>query len=372
MERCVNKNLYADDSSEVSSNAEDLFFCKQVPQKEIDDKENKWEDSEEEEKKIRKEYKLLNNYIWKNDEKKEIKQVEMNKTHIKLKKKYLRCNNQIKLAKHGSFASVLVTTYNDIYIYESLTNSKKYKSINLSFYITDFDFCNNKIILVSIKLGILKELNLEDLTCKDIKRKAGTKYKKIIVDNNDKLEDNNSETACSTKIYLMSDKIEILNAKSYGLVHVLNEQPIDFCLSDNLLAILCVDGSLNVYCKDTYSFMYKKVYKDKYFFTNIYTCDNKFFIAQNKSLLCLDENFENRKELFNFKINCVVEHKDYYIFSGEGQNQIRIVKKKGMKILQSFPYSNMQFNGAKSVFVLQNCIFFAHSSFLSKLTITNK
>ncbi|KAM0687707.1 hypothetical protein COBT_001048, partial [Conglomerata obtusa] len=106
-----------------------------------------------------------------------------------------------------------------------------------------------------------------------------------------------------------------------------------------------------------------------FFYEKIFSDDNYIFVCLNKGMKIFDKNFNVVKEMFDFKITCFTYNDNYYVFAGEGLNEMRIVQKNRMRVLASFPYSNMKIKDVKSLFFINSELFFSHQSFISKIKI---
>ncbi|KAM0675317.1 hypothetical protein GVAV_001142 [Gurleya vavrai] len=342
-------------SSEISSTEEELFFNKQIDIVQAEE-HSKWNDSEENEENLRKEYKLEHPVIWKDNAKKERPVVKKNKLQISYKNKYLKINNNIKLAKISqNNIVVLISTYNDIYIYDDLKNNKKFKAINLSFNICDFDFVGDKIVFITDRNGIIKEFDLKTMEFTDILKGAHIKNKKIVF---------------QTKLFLLAEKLQILDHDNYNTIYQFNENIIDFCISDFYVITLNFDKTISFYDILNNDFLFKKFLDEKFFITKILCLENYIFVCLEKGVKIFDANFIFIKEILDFCIDNVASSDNFLVFFGNGLNELRIVNKKNLNIVPSFPYSNMNFKHIKNIFFIENECFFSHSSYLSKIKLS--
>lgn len=341
-----------DDSSEISSSDERDFFN----QYEYDFTEQKepakWQDSEEDEEFLRTEYKLKNNMIWKENKKTPFKNIKTNNISYKQEKNILMTNNNIKLAKVFGNLIVLITTMNDIYIINDL-NEKKYKVVNVLFSISDFDFLDeNRILLISKKCGIIKELNIESGVIKDIKKGNNKKFHKIIV---------------SDYIYILSEILEIYDKENFDYMKLFSETIIDFTLTDSNIVLLKKDRSIAIYDRESFEFISVKKYEDKYFFNRIYSTGHRVFLCMNQGIKILNNNCEIEKEIFDVELSNFTQNEKFIALSGNAAGCLRVIKKSNLRSLNSFPPSNFNLPKIKEIFMIENVLYYIHSSYISRI-----
>lgn len=354
-----------DDCDFYDSELENMSSESEVDLNELVDSkaQHQWSDSEENEEILRQEYKLKNESVWNEKTKKELPSYKKLKTHIKHAKKIFKTNNIIKLAK--SFCdgeksiAVCVTTLNDIYIIRDLNKKTlAFKIVNLMFMITNIEFLDeNRLILANMKCKIIKILDINTLDHIDVRPACLNYAKKVIV---------------SEKLYIMDETLKVYYTDTFEIEKILCDHIVDFCVSGHQIVTLKKDKTLAIYDKNTYAVLALKKYVDNVFYEKVDFTNKYYYVLMTKGIRIFDKDWKHIKDAFNKQFNMLVASEDFIGIVGDSENCLRMLYRPNNRPVKNIPSSSLAFPSIKSAFFIENELFYAHGTFISKLSIVTE
>lgn len=338
-------------SSDISSilDSDDNIFANEMSSSTDTSQDCKWSDSDEAESLVRKKSRTPN---WSINPKPIIYNKETRKSTTKLHLKYFRTNNNIKLSKPFlQNGAIIVTTFNDIYIFQDLS-TKKYDVLNVSFNITDFTIVADKAILVSQNCGFFKEINLSNSECRDIPLGSTKYFTKIIYE---------------TYLYSMGTAFEKRDATNYELIKTFPEDIFDFCICTDRIAVLRKDKTIAFYNIETDSFIEIRKYTDKFFFTRIFCVEDVFLTLMKNGVRVRRDGSLKDIDRFKGEYSCVAHNNENIFLCGENLNELKVIRIKDMKNVTPGIVSKFRVRNVVDMFCVSDSVYFLHKSFVSRI-----
>lgn len=335
----------SDPSSDLSSSIDsDHLFPDSSPSSV--EEPDAWADSAEDEVLLRRDFKTKNPVHWDSNPKKELVTIKKPHKITKLHKNLFKTNNRIKLSKHAS-VTVLVTTYNDIYV---LRDGTHYDVINASYNVSDFVLLGDRMVCVSMKCGYMKEVLIETLECRDVGLGSSRGYGKIL---------------CGNEIYLLGDTLEKRDCVNYELIKSFKEDAVDFCLGGGLIGLLRRNKTIAFYDEGTNALLNVRKYEDKYFINRIFMVDGIFMALMAVGLRVCKEGKD--ADLFRCELLYAAFNTEYLYLCGDSLNGLKVVRIRDMRNVTPGFVSKYRVKNVTGLFCKDREVYFTHGPFISKI-----
>lgn len=288
-----------------------------------------WEDDEDGEERLRKEYR--SGATWLDGKVK--KQLEVSRKKLKFDyKKFVfssKCN--IKLAKsHGNYL-VLVDTYNIIYVLRDL---KPYRVFQIEkFGVSDFVFVNGMILFASLKQSNFKEIGF-DGKVKNIYRRTAEGIRKMIFMNG--------------FLYLLGNQLTVMNG-DYEVLEVFESRIKDFAVSDEFVYALDFSGQIFMLTLKLQA-LKRVALDDKFDFRSICFVKDMIIVGLGMGVKLFDKSMRLVKEFMNMKdeMTGCAECGEYIIYGSTYRNSLKIITPE-MRTFDKFPFDSICIPSIKAI-----------------------
>ncbi|KAF7683660.1 hypothetical protein TCON_1130 [Astathelohania contejeani] len=367
-------SLYESNSSDLKTEDEDEFFNKNTL--EIGDYENEepaiWNDAEEEELKLRKEFNLINDPVdWVTKQPKSFNlKRNMREFRYKIIKRIFSTKTNIKLIRCFLNRIIIIDNLNIIYLLEGdddLMNGT-YKAYKIEYLnVSDFIFLNKDVILLIGKnYNVIKEFNLATGKLIGIFRATGEScYNKI--DSYDEF------------IFLMGDYLTVLDSKTYEIKSKIEIPIKDFTINkeknneDITIFVLGKDNSIYKFNLEG-KIQYKLALEDRFEFSKLFYYKSKLIISTKRGLKFYDENMNFIKEFMNLNTNVMklVGTNNIISHVSEGKNTLRFLDINNLKYFDNFPLSGVIMPYIKDIMFCDDRLYYCHKKYVSYIKMKYK
>lgn len=309
-------------SSEYSDDYEKNYFGETETKESESEQQAAWEDSEDNEAKLRNEYP---NAVWV-DGTQPLKQLEKKKKNLifQYERHVFSAGFPIKLIKSYKEFIAVVDVCNNVYL---LKNYEQHLNFIIEKYsICDFVFLDSKILFVSNKHWSMKEVSFTG-EVKHINIKFTHDIKKILTD--------------GENIYVLGKKLVQFN-KNYSVLAEFISKAIDFTILNEYIYLLDATGKIFILNKELK--VVKRISEtDAFSNISIFNARDSIVISTDSTIKIYNNEMTLLKKIPNIKseLTGCVEFKNFIITGSKYLNSIKIITNQNL-CYNGFPFNRFK------------------------------